>query len=135
MCHFLKCVWYHGVRSSPTIPSDKIIKHVPQFYYEQPANNRKICILHSSHQTGSFARVCKKCATITTPKHRTFQQNIPMSQESVTSKASVLCFLCVYSFPVCALWLISAETSSAGESISRFKPVFQIIEQNEIKCQ
>ena len=128
MCHFLKCVRHQGARSSPTIPRDKVIKQVSKFYYEQPANSRKICILHTVHPTGSFARVRKKCSTITTPKHRTFHQNIPMSKESVTSEASVLCFFCVYSFPVCALWLVSAETSSAGESISRLKPVFQIIE-------
>ena len=128
MCHFLKCVKYHGVRSSPTIPSDKIIKHVPKFHYEQRANRGKVCISHSSHPSGSFARVRKKCATLTTPKHRTFHQNIPMSKESVTSEASVLFFFCVYLFPVCALWLVTEETSSAGESISRLKPVFQIIE-------
>ena len=128
MCHFLKCVRHHGASSSPTIPSDKIIKQVSKFHYEQPANSRKICILHTVHPTGSFAKVRKKCATLTTPKHRTFHQNIPMSQESVTSEASVLCFFCVYSFAVCALWLVSAETARAGESISRLKPVFQIIE-------
>ena len=128
MCHFLKCVGHHGASSSPTIPSDKIIKHVPKFHLNQQETRSKVCISHSSHPTGSFARVRKKCATLTTPKHRTFHQNIPMSKESVTSEASVLCFFCVYSFPVCALWLVSAETSSAGESISRLKPVFQIIE-------
>ena len=128
MCHFKKYVLLPADTSSPTIPRDKIIKHVPKFHLNQRETRGKVCILHSSHQTGSFARVRKKCSTLTTPKHRTFHQNIPMSKESVTSEASVLCFFCVYSFPVCALWLVSAETSSAGESISRLKPVFQIIE-------
>ena len=94
---------------------------------------RSVCCTRST-RLGASRECVKKCATLTTPKHRTFHQNIPMSKESVTSEASVLCFFCVYSFPVWALWLLSAETSSAGESISRLKPVFQIIEWNEIKC-
>ena len=109
------------------IPRDRIINNVLKFYLDLGATWGKGCILNSIFQTGSFARVRKKMCNSQTLPNISFEQNIPKSQGLVTSEASVLYIFCVYSFPVCALWLVSAETSSAGESISRLKPVFQII--------
>jgi len=134
MCHFLKCVVHAGPFSFTNIPRDRIINDVLKFYLDLGVTWGKVCILHLIHQTGSFTRVRKKVCNSHTHTNISFEQLIPMSQRLVTSEASVLCFICVYSFPVCALWLVSAETSSAGESISRLTPVFQIIAWNEIKC-
>ena len=108
-------------------------KQCPKVCNNCPAGSSKVFILHSIHQTGSFVRVCKKECSPHTLSNIFSEQNIRMSQGLVTSEASVLCFFCIYSFPVCASLLVSAESSSADESINRWKPVFQKIEWNEVK--
>ena len=51
----------HSVASStPTIPSDKIIKHVPKFHLSGQEAGSESCVIHTVHQTGSFSRVRKK---------------------------------------------------------------------------
>ena len=135
MCHFLKCVKHLFAFSFTIIPRDKIKNNVPKFCYSCAANCRKVCILHSIHQTGSFSRVRKKRCSPYTLSNIFSEQNIRMSQGLVTSEASVLCFLCIYSFPVFESLLILAETSSADESIRSWKPVFQEIEWNEVKSK
>ena len=134
MCHFEKCMGHNGTASFPTTLKDKLNGYVPNFYLKHWSNTGKSCVFCNNHATGSFSRVCKKECSPHTHTNISFEQLIPMSQRLVTSEASVLCFICVYSFPVCASSFVSAETSSAGESISRLTPVFQIIAWNEIKC-
>ena len=131
MCHLLKYVKHSVASSTPTIPSDKIIKHVPKFHLSGQEAGSESCVIHTAHQTGSFSRVCKKECSPHTLSNISFEQNIPMSKGLVTSEASVLCFFFIYSFPVCASLLISAETSSAGEAINRWNLCFRKL--NEIR--
>ena len=103
---------------------DKLNGYVKNFNLKHGVNRGKSCVFCNNHPTGSFSRVCKKECSPHTLSNISFEQNIPMSKGLVTSEASVICFFFIYSFPVCASLLISAETSSAGEAINRWKPVF-----------
>ena len=125
---------YPGILSFPIRPRDTILNNIPKFYLKMEASSSKSCVIQTAHQTGSFARVRKKVCISQTLKNISFEQNIPMSQGLVTLEASVLCFFCIYSFPLSASSLVSAETPSADDSISRWKPEFQKIDCNEIKC-
>ena len=60
MCHLLKYVKHSVASSTPTIPSDKIIKHVPKFHLSGQEAGSESCVIHTVHQTGSFSRVRKK---------------------------------------------------------------------------
>ena len=134
MCHFKKCVAHNSAYSFPVRPRDKIKKSVPKFYLSGAEAGRKSCVIQTAHQTGSFARVRKKVCSSQTLKNISFEENIPMSQGLVTLEASVLCFFCIYSFPVSASSLVSAEIPSAEESMNRSKPKMEKIVCNEIKC-
>ena len=128
MCHFSKCVGDFMASSFPIILRDKNINNVPKFWNNIRANRRKICILQSIHQIGSFARVRKKECNPHTPKHIYFEENIPIDQGLVTFEASILSFFGIYSFSVSASSLVSAETPSADECMNRSKPKFQKID-------
>ena len=134
MCHYKKYVWHAVAFPFPTIPRDIIINDVLMFYKKPGGNSGMSCILNSIHQTGSFARVCKKECNPHTPKHIYFEENIPINQGLVTFEASILSIFGIYSFSVSASSLVSAETPSADECMNRSKPKFQKIDWNEIKC-
>ena len=134
MCQFLKCVRRKFACSFPIRPRGKKIKNVPKFYLIWQELGSESSIIQTTQRNESFSQVRKKECSPRTLTNISFEQNIPMSQGLVTCEASVLCFFAIYSFPVCASFLDSAESSGADESISRWKPVFQIIDWNELKC-
>ena len=124
----------HAVACSfPIRPRGKKIKNVPKFYLIWQELGSESSIIQTTQRNESFSQVRKKECNPRTLTNISFEQNVPTSQGLVTSEASVLCFFCIYSFPVCASLLDSAESSGADESISRWKPVFQIIDWNELK--
>ena len=134
MCHFSKCVRRKFACSFPITPSGKKIKNVPKFYLIWQELGSESSIIQMTQQNESFSQVRKKECSPRTLTNISFEQNIPMSQGLVTCEALVLCFFAIYSFPVCALLLDSVESSRVDESISRWKPEFQIIDWNELKC-
>jgi len=60
MCHFEKYVLLPAVTSFPTIPRDKIIKHVPKFHLSGTEAGSESCVIQTIYQTGSFSQVRKK---------------------------------------------------------------------------
>ena len=121
MCHFSKCVRRKFACSFPITPSGKKIKNVPKFYLIWQELGSESSIIQMTQQNESFSQVRKKECSPRTLTNISFEQNIPMSQGLVTLEASVLCFFCIYSFPLSASSLVSAETPSADESINRWK--------------
>ena len=112
--HFLNCV-SHAVASSFAIkPKDKYNGSVSNFYKNLAPTWSNNYVSRSANKTVGFSRVHKKQCSGHTPTHTTFEQNIPINQGLVTSEMSVLCFLCIYSFPVCESLSISAPSSHSS---------------------